>query len=176
MKKLVFFKAWSTNPDATPFRRPILVNKTYINELEEIFKIYKYKIELSPFEDGNHVVISNRDYNYPFSTVWDNVLNSLKDNGFEFSSAIKKYHEFVKDIHVKELERKRIESEELERKKREDEEKKQIEKLNMQAEEYGLLCTKNDCLTTRDFCQKECKYYKLLNGNCGPTRVKIIRG
>ena len=169
MKKLVYVKKREADNSFI-----YCVHKEYETCVKELFKDYKYKIVIDNF-DCENIGIYNNSFNVPNREFWYDVLNILKDNGFEFSSYVENKYQYYQN-ELKKIEEEKIlakEKAELERQEREVQEKERLEKISQQESEYGLLCNKYGCLTNIGFCINKCKYNTVYNMNCRPERVKI---
>lgn len=144
-------------------------------ELEELFKDFKYSVRIEDLKNGNVKVDKGwlregtllRDF-------WYAVLTKLKDAGYEFSSYVQSKYEWYLNEHIKLEEERRIARE---KQRQEYEEKQRLlkeeqERRKKEESEYGWLCNKYGCLTTLKFCEK-CKYNTKYFLNCSPQKVKI---
>ena len=158
-------------------QRGYCIPKECKQELEELFKNFKYSVRIEDVKDDNVRVnkwllredILLRDF-------WYAVLTKLKEAGYEFSSYVQSKYEWYKSEHIKLEEERRIarekENEAYEEKVRLC--KEQEEQRKKEESETGWLCVKYGCLTTLAFCKK-CEYNTRYNLNCSPKKVKLIK-
>lgn len=162
MEKLVYRRTYKNVPNSLI----ICVHKCFEKEVRDLFNPYLVYID-DVSEDKNSISLNKNDNSKSTTEFWYEVLTTLKNNGFNFTSCVNNKYEYYGKELAKKKEREEI-------KKAEKQIKQNEEQLNNQDEgEYVLYCNKYGCTTDIIFCLKKCKYNTLHEMNCRPARVKI---
>lgn len=166
MERRVYIRSWKTNSNS----RIYCLNKGCREEVENLFKNFKYRLSIEDFDDDKSICFIKNDNSVSDREFWYLVFTVLKDNGYEFSSYLTTRYAWYESEHLKAEEQKRLEQEKRELEKQE---KERQEKIKQEESEYGLFCNKYGCLTNIGYCINKCKYNTQYNMNCRPERVKI---
>ncbi len=134
-------------------------------ELEELFKGFKYPVKIEAINDANVKIdkdILRKDT--LLRDFWFAVLTKLKESGYKFSSYVQRKYDWYESEHIKLEEERRILAEKI--KEHEEEQRKKEES------QYAWLCVKYGSVTTLEYCRR-CKYNTKYNLGCRAQKIKI---
>lgn len=134
-------------------------------ELEELFKGFKYPVKIEAINDANVKIdkdILRKDT--LLRDFWYAALTKLKESGYNFSSYVQSKYEWYESEHKKLEEERRILAEKIK--------EKQEKELKKEESQYAWLCVKYGSLTTLEYCRK-CKYNVIYDLGCCAKKIKI---